>query len=50
MDAAKVSRAARVILQGIESYLQELVGAAVKAQLAALGVDTGKIPLESHLT
>lgn len=50
IEATKMSRAVRVILQGIESYLQELVGASVKAQLEALGVDTCEIPLESHLS
>jgi hypothetical protein len=45
-----MSRAVRVILQGIESYLQELVGASVKALLEALGVDTCEIPLESDLS
>jgi hypothetical protein len=45
-----MSRAVRVILQGIESYLQELVGASVKPLLEALGVDTCEIPLESDLS
>lgn len=37
VDPKKLTNAASVILQGIESYLQGLIGAAVQSQLAALG-------------
>ncbi len=43
MDATQLGRAAGVILQGIESYLRELVGAEVKAQLTAVGIDTATL-------
>jgi integrase len=39
VDPKKVTGAARIILQGIESYLQGLIGAAVQSQLAALGAN-----------
>lgn len=46
VNADKITRAAGTILQGIETYLQGVIGAAVQSQLAALGV-TSSMPVLS---
>lgn len=46
-SSGKSSTAAQLLLKGIEAYLQEVVGAAVRSQLASLGMNPDEGTLES---
>lgn len=49
VEMSQISNAARVILRGIESYLQEIINASVRSQLAVLGIAPNGIAKESPL-
>ncbi len=48
-EMSQISNAATVILRGVESYLQEIINASVRSQLAAVGIATNGIAKESPL-
>lgn len=49
VERSQISNAARVILRGVESYLQETINASVRYQLAVLGIAPSGIAKESSL-
>lgn len=49
VETSQISNAVRVILRGVESYLQEIINASVRSQLAVLGIAPNGTAKESPL-